>query len=63
MQLAVVHSADMLRSAWGGPPDALLTERIDESLLSEGVLSLLSKATKALGGKAPARVLPAHAVS
>ena len=64
LRLAVVSSCEKLRSAWGGePPDALLTERIDESLLSEGLLPSLRAAVNAFGGRVPSHgVLPGNAV-
>ena len=64
LRLAVVSSCEKLRSAWGGePPDALLSERIDESLLSEGLLPSLRAAVNAFGGRVPSHgVLPSNAV-
>ena len=64
LRLAVVSSCEKLRSAWGGePPDALLSERIDESLLSEGLLPSLRAAVNAFGGRVPSHgVLPGKAV-
>ena len=43
------------------PPDAIVTERIDESLLSEGMVPQLRAAVSALGGKPPKHILPARA--
>ena len=61
-RLAVVGTCEKLWSAWGRePPDAILSERIDEGLLAEGLVPQLRAAVGALGGKPPAHLLPSGA--
>ena len=60
--LAVVGSCEKLWSAWGRePPDAILSERVDEGLLAEGLVPQLRRAVAALGGRPPAHLLPCRA--
>lgn len=60
--LAVVSSCEKLWSAWGRePPDAILSERVDEGLLAEGLVPQLRRAVAALGGRPPAHLLPCRA--
>ena len=55
--IAVLAKAELLRRAWGGPPDAIISERVDEGLLAEGIVGSLRSAVRAFGG-APRHVLP-----
>ena len=59
LRIAIVAQVELLRSAWGRAPDVLVSERIDEGLLAEGILPQLSAAARVLGP--PSRVLPRSA--
>ena len=60
LPIVVVASLEMLRAAWSGvAPDVLISERIDEGLLSEGIVPQLRVASQVLcGSSAPRHVLP-----
>ena len=58
LSAVVVSGPEMLRKAWGEMPDVLLTERIDEGLLPEGIVPQLRAAVCALGACAPKHVIP-----
>lgn len=62
LSVGVVASCELLRQAWRTSPDVLVSERIDESLLSEGLVPSLRGAVSAFGGQAPTHgILPARA--
>jgi hypothetical protein len=62
LTLVVVDSCSTLLARLGAPPDVLLSERVDESLLAEGMLPSLRAAVRAFGGRAPSHgVLPSRA--
>jgi predicted RNA methylase len=63
LTIGVVPSYGMLKSAWGASmvPDALLTERIDEGLLAEGIVPKVREAVRAFGGLPPRHLMPASA--
>jgi hypothetical protein len=50
VSLAVVPQLSVVARAWGAATDAILTESIDEGLLSAGVAQQLSDAVRTLGG-------------
>ena len=62
-QIVVVGEAAMLRKAWGGEtPDVVLTERIDDGLLAEGVVPQLRRAVVAFGSRSVPRTAPRHVI-
>ena len=49
VSLAVVPKLSMVKHAWGSPPDVLVTESVDEGLLSEGIIQQLKGVPEVFG--------------